>query len=104
MIIKYFDQDRHYLDHSFYRHLDIDHHDNYSEPVLCEPCGQEAPWFRLSHSLDSDSERDHCEIVCLFQRFFLRMFVCLSHSLDLDSERDHCAIVCLLGRGLKTKS
>ena len=59
MIIKYFDQDCHYLDHSFYRHLDIDHHDNYSEPVLCEPCGQGAPSFRLSHSLDLGSERDH---------------------------------------------
>ena len=103
LVIQYFDQDRHYLNHSFYRHLNnhIHYPDNYSEPVLCEPCGQEAPWFRLSHSLDLDSERDHCEIVCLFLRLFslfLRLFVCLPHSLDLDSERDHCDSVCLFLR------
>ena len=74
MIIKYFDQNRHHLDHLFYRHLDnhIHYHDTYSEPVLCEPCGQEAPWFHLSHSLDLDSEGDHSEIVCLL----LILFVC----------------------------
>ena len=78
LVIQYFDQDRHYLNHSFYRHLNnhIHYPDNYSEPVLCEPCGQEAPWFRLSHSLDLDSERDHCEIVCLFPGLFFCLWDC----------------------------